>query len=115
MINWQHKVSRGVLVLGVIWGIASLWVGRLPIFTLNDDVLDILAVFCAYVAPITAALLAIRKPQAAALLLGICLLILQGLGFLTGRFHGAISVSERFAVQNLLFMCAYMVAAHLRA
>jgi hypothetical protein len=116
MINRAVLISRTILVLGIIWGIASLLVGLAASFVLNDIDLpkSLLVLFAAFLAPLAAAILAIWRPWLASIVLVISILLLQGLGILSDGLAGVIPITRRFGAQSILFICGYLFVAHLK-
>jgi hypothetical protein len=80
--NRTDVTTRVILILGVVWGIASLLIGVAASFTLNDSRLfeALLALVCGFAVPLPTALLAMRRPAVSAIVLRICLALLEALG-----------------------------------
>jgi hypothetical protein len=110
-------VIRFVLSIGIAYGVAAFLFGLAGSFTLNsrDLVESVLLLLCGFLATLPIAILAIWKPSISAVLLSICLVVIECSGLANDGWHGAVLVGRKLALQNIVLVVGYAYIAFVRS
>ena len=110
-------VRTSILTLGIAWGVVAFLMGVAGSFTLNsiDLAESLLLLLCGFLAVLPIAITAIWKPKLSATLLAACFLIVECIALAKGGWPGAVVVSRKLALPNIVLACGYAYLVSIRA